>query len=128
MKRKKQSKFDGPVIPIGSCVVTPTDKFYIQADTRLRIPSESVYKSWSFPYTLLVDSVNIAKYPIVGKLGFRPGTVIYSLEDGLYYMIEKSTKRQITDSRWFDWLGINRLDVLVASANDAKLHKTGEVL
>lgn len=128
IRKQKRSNFAGSAFPIGSCVLTPTDMFYMQGGSRLRIPSKNVYESWNFPHTLLADSHALVKYPVLGKLGFRPGTVIYSLEDGLYYLIEKNTKRQITDSRWFEWLNIDRLDVMVASAEDAKLHKTGKVL
>lgn len=127
-RKKTQSNFDGAALPVGSCVESAGERFYIQDNTRLRIPSEAIFKSWAFPYVLLSGKGTLAKLPIVGILGFRAGTVIYSLEDGLYYLIEKHKKRQITDPRWFDWLGMDRLDAVVASKDDAQLHKTGEVL
>lgn len=124
----KRSEFTGDKLPVGACVLTPGDMFYMQEKSRLRIPSQAVLQSWSFPYVFLSSSEKLSKWPIMGKIGFRPGTVIYSLEDGLYYLIEKNQKRQITDPLWFDWMGIDRMNAVLASADDANLHKTGEVL
>lgn len=127
MKRKtvvaKIKKF-----PSGLSVSTPIGDYLIQNEARLRIGSDAVRKSWSFPYTLHTEEEDLKGYPILGNLGFRAGTVFWSLDDGLYYLVEKNMKRQIVNSKWFDYMGIDRLNVIVASREDSQLHRAGEVL
>lgn len=127
-RRKGIVKARTESFPSGLLVSTSQGEYLIQDRARLRVGSEAVKKSWSFPHTVHTEEVNLRAYPIVGKLGFRAGTVFYSLEDGLYYLVEKNKKRQIVNPAWFAWLGINRMDVTVASSKDAQLHKKGEVL
>lgn len=128
MRKKTREIADTTHFPSGSFVATPKGEYLIQDNARLRIPSKGVGESWSFPRKIVTSEENLAKYPILGVLGYRAGTVIYSLVDGLYYLIEKNKKRQITDIKWFDYLGMSMLDAVVASDNEVKLHKTGEVL
>lgn len=128
MKRKRREVADTTYFPSGSFVTTPKGEYLIQDNTRLRVPSKGIRESWNFPRSIVTKEENLNKYPILGVLGYRAGTVIYSLVDGLYYLIEKNKKRQITDTKWFDYFGISMLDAVVASAEEIKLHKTGEVL
>lgn len=127
-KSKTRVSADIDAFPSGTFVVTPSGRYFIQEGARLRVLSDAVVQSWSFPAKINTEEANLKGYPIVGVLGYRGGTVIYSLVDGLYYFIEKNKKRQIVNQRWFDYLGINMLDVPVASAEEVKRHKTGEVL
>lgn len=125
--RKRQAAWTN-TFPSGSFVTTPAGDYLIQDGSRLRVASDAVKKSWAFSHSIFTNEENLKTYPIVGKLGFRAGTVFWSLEDGLYYLVEKNKKRQIINGDWFTWLGIDRLNVPAASYEDAKLHKTGEVL
>lgn len=127
-RHKPKPEAEADTFPSGVIVVTDSGRYLIQNGTRLRVPSDSVARSWSFPASVHTKESRLKSYPIIGVLGYRGGTVIYSLEDGYYYLIEKNKKRQIVNSRWFDYLGMNRLDSIVASSDEVKLHKTGEVL
>lgn len=126
--KNKTATFNPTEFPSGTYVKTAAGDYLVQNQSRLRIKTKAVRQSWSFPHVLNTTEDSLKDYPIVGTLGFRAGTVIYSMEDGLYYLIEKNAKRQIVNPQWFEFLKMNRFDAVVASQDDAKLHKTGEVL
>lgn len=130
MIRRKSTRnpADTSYFPSGSFVTTQKGEYLIQDTNRLRVSSKGIRESWNFPRTIVTKEENLSKYPIIGVLGYRAGTVVYSLVDGLYYLIEKNKKRQITDIKWFEYLGMDMHDAVVASAEEIKLHKTGEVL
>lgn len=114
--------------PSGTVVETPLGTFYIKDNYRLRIPSLTVLNSWNFSQVIQATENAVGHYKILGKLGFREGTVIQNIADGKMYLISKNKRRHITNPEFFTKMGFDRNKIVVASNADAELHIDGEVL
>ncbi len=85
----KQS--DLPTGPVhyfaGTVVKTETGTWYIQDKTRLSVPNKRVLKSWYFPRVVQSTEAAVAKYLNVGKLGFRGGSLLFDISNGVYFLV-----------------------------------------
>jgi hypothetical protein len=70
----------------------------------------------------------VAGMKMVGKLGFRDGTLIKNIADGKMYLISQNKKRHIVDPDSFDRYGLNRKSVIEVSEAEANMHTTGDSL
>lgn len=127
-KSKKTVVTNKTDYPSGTVIRTPLGVFYIKNNYRLRVPSSTVLKTWSFPHIIEATENAVGHYKILGKLGFREGTIIQNIADGKMYLISNNKRCHITDPAFFTEKGFDRNRVVVASNADTELHKDGEVI
>ncbi len=113
--------------PSGLAVKTESYTYWIKDNKRYKIISERAAKSWSF-VTVNVTENAIAHIKIVGKLGFRDGSLIKSISDSKIYLISQNKKRHITSPDVFDRYGLNRDDIIEVSEIECNMHDLGEDL
>jgi hypothetical protein len=111
--------------PDGSVVVTESGRWYIKGKFKFLIPTDQVFRSWSFPLIINGSDVTISKYIKNGKLGFRAGSLLYN--DGRYYFISGNELRKISGPDAFVAFGLDPQTALWVSDEELLLHKAGEV-
>lgn len=128
-KRPKTELSKAPVVyPSGVCVKTDKGCYYINGEVRLVITSDRVYRSWSFPITAVATEESLSKYPKLGKLGFRDGTLLRNTVDARLYMVAKSKLRPVLSPDVLTRLNINYSDAILVSQEEINLHAEGEPL
>lgn len=127
-KKQQQSLIISPtVIPSGLAVKTDKASYWVKDNKRYKIISDRAAKSWAFT-TVNATEQAIASIKIVGKLGFRDGTLIKNIADGKIYLISQNKKRHIVDPDSFDRYGLNRNSVIEVSEAEANMHEIGDNL
>lgn len=128
-KKKKQKKIivDYTTIPSGLAVKTDQATYWIKDGKRYKLISERAANSWCFP-TVLATEQAISTMKVIGKLGFRDGTLIKNIADGKMYLISQNKKRHIVSPDSFDRYGLDRSSVVEVSESEADMHLTGENL
>jgi hypothetical protein len=111
--------------PSGVAVKTESGTYWIKDSKRYKLISDRAAKSWSF-MTLNATDHSVAKIKIVGKLGFRDGTLIKDISDGKMYLVSQNKKRHISTLDLFDIYGFNRSSVIEVSKQEADMHELGE--
>ena len=112
--------------PVGSAVLTEKGFFYIKSDTiRMRIPSEDIVSSWRFHRVISSNEIGLSNYKIMGKLGFRSGSLIHNIADGKIYLVSENKLRHIQSPRALALIGAVYDDAIVVSDSDVKLHEEG---
>lgn len=118
-----------PVLyPSGICIQTEKGWFYVLKGKRYRIISQRVLESWNFPRVVASSERAAAGLKVMGKLGFRDGSLIHNLSGGKMYIVSENKKRLIENPDWFYRLGITSDDFLLVSDEETNLHSDGEVL
>lgn len=113
-------------LPSGVAVRTVSDSFLVKNNTLLRIPNERVWNSWNFPIVLEVEWQAISHYPILGKLGFRDGTILEAIGSRKLYLVSAQKVRHIETPDLFEKLGISYDKRVLVSDEEINLHKEGE--
>jgi len=114
------------VYPVGSSIRTENGLFYIKSETvRMRIPSERVLESWNFHRVITSNEIALKNYKIMGKLGFRQGSLIHNVADGKIYLVESNKLRHIQSPEALDLIGAGKDDAVTVSLTDIKLHEEG---
>lgn len=113
--------------PSGLAVKTDKATYWIKDGKRFRLISARAERSWSFP-TVLATEQAIAGMKIVGKLGFRDGTLIKNISDGKMYLISQNKRRHIKSPDVFDQYGLDRSKLVEVSETEAEMHELGEDL
>lgn len=128
--KKTPSLPSSPVVyPVGSAVESEGHYFYIKSDTiRMRIPSKYILQSWRFHRVIPTSEAGLKNYKIMGKLGFRGGSLIHNVADGKIYLVEQNVLRHIQSPEVFDRLGAVVNDAVTVPLSDIKLHEIGEPL
>lgn len=134
MLRKKQSKnIQTPLItsptnfPTGLAVKTDKATYWIKDGKRFRLISERAEASWMFP-TVLATEQALSGMKVVGKLGFRDGTLIKNISDGKMYLISQNKRRHIKDPDVFIKYGLDRSSLVEVSESEVEMHELGEDL
>lgn len=134
MLRKKQSKsiqthlITQPTdFPSGLAVKTDSAAYWIKDGKRFKLISDRAEKSWSFT-TVYATEKSVAHMKIVGKLGFRDGTLIKNIADGRMYLISQNKRRHIVSPDSFDIYGLDRSNIIEVSEIEAGMHDLGEDL
>ena len=126
-RKTKKRLLSGPRnFPSGTAVVTKTGKFYINGNARLRITSDRVFDSWSFPIIVYGYDNVLKDYPIIGTLGFRDGTFIKNIMDAKMYIVAKSKKRPVASPDVLTDLNLSEKDAILVSEEECNLHKLGD--
>lgn len=115
--------------PIGSAVRTEEGLFYIKSNSiRMRIPSERVLDSWSFHRVITSNEIGLKGYKIMGKLGFRSGSLLYNIATGKIYLVSDNKLRHVQSPEILDLIGAGYDDAVTVSDADIKLHDEGTPL
>lgn len=115
------------VFPSGLAVKTEKATYWVKDGKRFRLISDRAEKSWSFPTVHATES-SVAGMKLVGKLGFRDGTLIKNIADGRMYLISQNKRRHIKDPDIFDRYGLDRSNLIEVSEAEANMHDLGEDL
>lgn len=131
-RKKQKTQSDLPQTPVmypaGVCVVTEKGRYLIQKDgKKYRIPTEAIFKSWSFPLIIESTEVALSNHPLaVLKIGFRDGSLLNNIADGKLYLVSAGRLRHIVDPAVFDRLGINHSTATLVSDAEINIMRQGE--
>jgi hypothetical protein len=113
--------------PSGLAVKTDKSTYWIKDGKRYKLISDRAAMSWSFT-TVNVTEAALSGIKLVGKLGFRDGTLIKNIADGKMYLVSQNKLRHIVDPDTFDRYGLNRSNLIEVSDTEIKAHDIGEEL
>lgn len=115
--------------PVGSAVESEGKFYYIKSSTvRMRIPSEYILDSWNFHRIVRSNEIGLKNYKIMGKLGFRSGSLIHNVADGKIYLVSENKLRHIQSPKALDLIGAVYDDAVTVPDSDIKLHDIGDPL
>lgn len=126
-RSKTTTVIDPTIFPSGLAVETDKGMYWVKDNKRYKLISNRAAKSWSFT-TVRATEQAIAGMKLVGKLGFRDGTLIKNIADGKMYLISQNKKRHIIDPDSFDRYGLDRKSVIEVSEAEANMHELGDSL
>jgi len=113
--------------PSGIAVKTDKDTYWIKDGKRYKLISNRAADSWRFT-TVLATEAALSGIKLVGKLGFRDGSLIKNLADGRMYLVSQNKLRHIVDPDSFDRYGLDRSKVVEVSDKEILAHDLGENL
>ncbi|NDB61045.1 hypothetical protein EB001_21780 [bacterium] len=111
--------------PSGIAVKTDKDTYWIKDGKRYRLISDRAAQSWCFT-TVLATEAALSGTKLVGKLGFRDGTLIKNVADGKMYLVSQNKLRHIVDPDSFNRYGLDRSKVIEVSEKEISSHDLGE--
>jgi hypothetical protein len=128
LKKRQVATITNPtLIPSGLAVKTDKAIYWVKDGKRYKLISDRAAKSWAFTTVSATEDAMVGM-KVIGKLGFRDGTLIKNIADGKMYLISQNKKRHIVDPDSFDKYGLDRKSVLEVSESEANMHDIGENL
>ena len=113
--------------PSGLAVKTDKATYWIKDGKRYKLISDRAAKSWSFT-TVDATEAALSGIKLVGKLGFRDGSLIKNIADGKMYLVSQNKLRHIVDPDIFDRYGLDRSNLIEVSEKEINAHDIGETL
>ena len=113
--------------PSGLAVKTDKATYWIKDGKRYKLISDRAAASWSFT-TVNATEAALSGIKLVGKLGFRDGTLIKNIADGKMYLVSQNKLRHIVDPDIFNRYGLDRSNLIEVSEAEIKAHDIGEAL
>ena len=113
--------------PSGIAVQTDKATYWIKDGKRYRLISDRATKSWSFT-TVKATEAALSGIKLVGRLGFRDGTLIKNIADGKMYLVSQNKLRHIVDPDIFTKYGLDRSNLIEVSEAEIRAHDIGETL
>ena len=113
--------------PSGLAVKTDKATYWIKDGKRYKLISDRAAKSWLFT-TVNATEAALSGIKLVGKLGFRDGSLIKNIADGKMYLVSQNKLRHIVDPDIFDRYGLDRSNLIEVSDIEIKAHDIGETL
>ena len=113
--------------PSGLAVKTDKATYWIKDGKRYKLISDRAAKSWMFT-TVNATEAALSGIKLVGKLGFRDGSLIKNIADGKMYLVSQNKLRHIVDPDVFDRYGLDRSIIIEVSEAEIKAHELGENL
>ena len=113
--------------PSGIAVQTDKATYWIKDGKRYRLISDRAAKSWCFT-TVNATEAALSGIKLVGKLGFRDGTLIKNIADGKMYLVSQNKLRHIVDPDIFIKYGLDRSNLIEVSEAEIKAHDIGDIL
>jgi hypothetical protein len=113
--------------PSGIAVKTDKATYWIKDGKRFKLISDRATTSWLFT-TVNATEAALSGIKLVGKLGFRDGTLIKNIADGKLYLISQNKRRHIKSPDIFDRYGLDRSRVVEVSEDETDMHDQGEDL
>lgn len=127
-KNMKKALISSPTnFPSGLAVKTDKATYWIKDGKRYRLISDRAAKSWYFT-TVNATEQAVSGMKVVGKLGFRDGSLIKNIADGKMYLISQNKRRHIVNPDSFDTFGLDRSTVIEVSEAEANMHDIGDNL
>lgn len=111
--------------PSGLAVKTDKATYWIKDGKRYKLISDRAAKSWLFT-TVNATEAALSGIKLVGKLGFRDGTLIKNIADGKMYLISQNKRIHISDPDFFNKYGFDRNLMIEVSDEEANMHDLGE--
>lgn len=113
--------------PSGIAVKTDKGTYWIKDNKRYKLVSGRAAESWSFTTVLATES-SLTTIKLVGKLGFRDGTLIKNISDGKMYLVSQNKRRHVASPDVFIQYGLDRSKVIEVSESECEMHEEGEKL
>jgi hypothetical protein len=113
--------------PSGLAVKTDKATYWIKDSKRYKLISDRAAESWLFT-TVNATETAVSGIKLVGKLGFRDGTLIKNISDGKLYLISQNKRRHIIDPDVFNKYGLDRSKLIEVSDLEAAMHDLGDDL
>ena len=113
--------------PSGIAVKTDKATYWIKDGKRYKLISDRAAKSWLFT-TVNATEAALSGIKLVGKLGFRDGTLIKNIADGKMYLVSQNKLRHVVDPDVFNRYGLDRSNIIEVSELEIKAHEIGEDL
>ena len=113
--------------PSGIAVKTDKDTYWIKDGKRYRLISDRAAQSWLFT-TVLATETALSGTKLVGKLGFRDGSLIKNVADGKMYLVSQNKLRHIVDPDSFSIYGLDKSKMIEVSEKEISAHELGENL
>ena len=113
--------------PSGIAVKTDKATYWIKDSKRYKLVSDRAASSWMFTTVNATENA-VSKIKLVGKLGFRDGTLIKDISDGKMYLVSQNKRRHIVSPDVFDIFGLDRSLMIEVSNSEAIVHELGEEL
>ena len=113
--------------PSGLAVKTDKGTYWIKDGKRYKLISDRAAQSWCFT-TVNATEAALSGIKLVGKLGFRDGTLIKNIADGKMYLVSQNKLRHIVDPDIFNRYGLDRSNLIEVSDVEIKAHDIGEAL
>ena len=113
--------------PSGLSVKTDKGTYWIKDGKRYKLISDRAAQSWCFT-TVNATEAALSGIKLVGKLGFRDGTLIKNIADGKMYLVSQNKLRHIVDPDTFNRYGLDRSNLIEVSDTEIKAHDIGETL
>lgn len=113
--------------PSGLAVKTDKAIYWIKDGKRYKLISSRAADSWSFTTINALESA-LTGFKLVGKLGFRDGTLIKNISDGKIYLISQNKRRHVTSPDIFDNFGLDRSKIIEVGEEEVNMHDLGENL
>lgn len=113
--------------PSGLAVKTDKATYWIKDGKRYKLISDRAAKSWSFT-TVNATEAALSGIKLMGKLGFRDGSLIKNIADGKMYLVSQNKLRHIVDPDIFDRYGLDRSNLIEVSETEINAHDIGETL
>lgn len=113
--------------PSGLAVKTDKGTYWIKDGKRYKLISDRAAQSWSFT-TVNATEAALSGIKLIGKLGFRDGSLIKNIADGKMYLVSQNKLRHIVDPDIFDRYGLDRSNLIEVSEAEIKAHDIGETL
>jgi len=113
--------------PSGIAVKTDKDTYWIKDGKAYKLISDRAASSWPFT-TVMANESALSGTKIVGKLGFRDGTLIKNVADGKMYLVSQNKLRHIVDPDSFARYGLDRSKLIEVSEKEILAHDLGENL
>lgn len=115
------------VFPSGIAIKTDKGIYWIKDNKRFKLISDRAAESWCFTTVSATESA-ISAIKLVGKLGFRDGTLIKNIADGKMYLISQNKRRHILDPDIFNKYGLDRSKLIEVSDIETNMHDLGDNL
>ena len=113
--------------PSGLAVKTDKATYWIKDGKRYKLISDRAAQSWCFT-TVNATEAALSGIKLVGKLGFRDGSLIKNIADGKMYLVSQNKLRHIVDPDIFNRYGLDRSNLIEVSEAEIKAHDIGENL
>ena len=113
--------------PSGIAVKTENAVYWIKDGKRYKLISSRAAESWNFITVNATESA-LSLIKLIGKLGFRDGTLIKNISDGKIYLISQNKRRHVVNPDSFSKYGLNRNCIVEVSEMETNMHDQGEDL
>jgi hypothetical protein len=127
LTQQQKIVIDPTVFPSGIAVKTESGIYWVKDGKRFKLISDRAADSWMFTTVNSIDKA-VAGMKLVGKLGFRDGTLIKNIADGKMYLVSQNKRRHIVDPDSFNRYGLDRSKVIEVSELETAAHDLGENL